>query len=300
MIDTRFLPLTVADTLKESVLFDDPMDITFTGFVDEKSLYSRVNKMLIELEISDDIRLLELETIIRLSKQFPFACEEQDEVLTRIDSLQRLYKAKQELDAADTKKKAKQIRNFIASVPTCPLKKHVLAKLDSLEQMLPEETPVETDAVPTKVQLLTNKALEEAGDVFVNLGKYGRNYVISEVLKDFGDKSGVEHITDYAVRIEQQVQYLAEVNDCNEMIARLDQLPLASFHGLESNRKEKVAALLIKNSKWSGLLSLDRTISQLNRKMIEEESTLPDNRFSVELQDGSVAATTLDEKYMKL
>lgn len=294
MIDFTSLQSTVAEPLRELYLTKHFLQITFTGYSDDKTLISEINEKLNKLETSTEINHAQLESIIRLAEQIQLAHEEKVETLTRIDWLQRLYKAKAELGSVDTREKLKQLRNSIAPVQTCPLKSKLLVEIVSLEASMPDGA---ISKESTEFELLMENAINEVGDVFINLGKVGREYVIKEVLKQEGDRSFMAHVRACVVQLEQRVLTLTEISDRVEMIVELEQLPLRSFSDLEANRKERIADLLIEKKEWDGLVSLNGIILQFDNKITKEEREKYESENTIKLQDGTVIAISLDERY---
>lgn len=293
MFDFTSLPSSVAEPLNELVLTDQYKKFTFTQFVEERKLYINLNKELTKLETSTDVNNIELEKIIRLSEQFQREQDWKVEILLRIEWLQRLYKAKAEVGSADTKYKIKQLRELVAPVQTCPLKNQLLAEIDSREASMPAEA---ISKELTQFELLMEYAINEVGDVFINLGKVGREYVIAEVLKQEGDLANAAKVQDFAIHLEQRVLILAEITDRVEIIDELEQLPLSVFSTLDTVKKARVAETLIQDKGWSGLYSLDRRIAQLNNAIDREEREKYERENIIDLSDGKAAAT-IDFRY---
>lgn len=299
MIDMTNLPSTVAEPINANV---DPetyfahFRFTFTTFVDEKQLYREINDGLIALETSTTVDNTRLEILMKLAEQFQSESEWKEEAFIRIDWLQRLYKAEAELGGVDSKEELRKLRNLIAPVRSCPLKSKLLEKINDLESSMPAKS---FSKKPTKLELFMEEALKEAGDEFVNLGKNGRKYVITEVLKQAGDHVNTAQVKILASQLEQRVLSLLEVTDRAEMIAKLEQLPLSNFSNLEMKRKERIADLLIEKKGWTGLLSLDREIAQLNVTLEREERENYERTYFIDLPDGK-AATAINLRFTSL
>ncbi|ELK38947.1 succinate dehydrogenase/fumarate reductase, flavoprotein subunit [Brevibacillus agri BAB-2500] len=292
MIDFTSLPSSVAEPLNELIITERYRQFTFIAFVDDEQLFTDINTELKKLETSTDVNIIELEKIIKLSEHFQRVEEWKEEVLLRIDWLQRLYKAKDEVGLVDTKEKLMQLREVVAPVQTCPLKNQLLAEIDSLEASMPKEAIKE----PTEFELLMENAMNEVGDVFINLGKTGREYVIAKVLKHEGDQATPVHVQTLAGHVEQRVLTLTEVSDLTKMIAELDQLPLSAFSALHEVKKERVAEALIQEKGWTGLFSLERKIKQISKAIDREEREKYERENVIDLPDGKAAAT-LDLRY---
>lgn len=293
MFDFTSLPSSVAKSLTALDLTEKYNNFTFTQFIDEGKLYSEINNELIKLETSTEVNSIGLEKIIRLSEQLQGEQEWKEEVLSRIDWLQRLYKAKAEMGSVGTKEELEQLRVLVAPVQTCPLKTQLLAEIGSLEALMSVET---TFKEQTGFELLMEKAVNEVGKEFINLGKAGRERVIAEVLKLEGDRATTAHVQALAGQVEQRVLALSEVSDCAKMIEELDQLPLSAFSSLKEAKKERIADALIQEKGWTGLFSLERKITQISNAIDREELENYERENVIDLPDGKVAAT-LDLRY---
>lgn len=289
MINYTSLPSSVAELLDEISLPDNYPAFTFTGYIDEKLLFTDINRKLNKLETSTDIDHIELDMVVRLTEQITFAKEEKEEAITRINWLVCLYKAKGEMDEVDTKEKLKKLRSLIAPVQTCPLKNQLLTELDTLEFSLSIEES--TTAKQTAFELLMERSFNEAGDEFINLGKTGREHVVTEVLIQEGDLANTTHVQTLAGQLEQRVRTLLVVTDYAEMILKLGQLPLSIFSSLHEAKKERIADALIQEKGWTGLSSLDRKIIQLSNGIDREEREKYQRENIIDLPDGKVAAT---------
>lgn len=293
MFDFTSLPSSVAKPLNVLDLTEKYNNFTFTQFIDEGKLYSEINNELIKLETSTELNSIGLEKIIRLSEQLQGEQEWKEEVLSRIDWLHRLYKAKAEMGSVGTKEELKQLRVLVAPVQTCPLKTQMLAEIDSLEASMSLE---DTSKEQTGFELLMEKAVNEVGKEFINLGKVGREYVITEVLIQEGNQATTAHVQTLAGQLEQRVLLLSGIEDRAELIAELDQLPLAFFASLHEAKKERVAEALIQEKGWTGLFSLERKITQISNAIDREEREKYERENVIDLPDGKAAAT-IDLRY---
>lgn len=298
MFDITSLPFCVAKPFDELNIPEQFRKFTFTGVIDEETLIATLHHKLIGLEASNKMNQSELELIISLAEEIKINHEGKEEILTRIDWLQRLYQAKDEIESVDTKEKAAQIQNLIAPVQICPMKNQLMAELQLMVSKLSEKEIATADS--SMFQLLLEKANQEAGDLFVNLGKTGREYVIEEVLKRFGDSSSVDHVKEYAANLEQNVQSLLQVTERYEMIPKLEQFPLPLFSDFDNSRKDKVVDRLIEEGGWNGLFSLDRKISQLNKDIEKEEREKYESENVINLEDGTVVAHSLSERFHEI
>lgn len=274
MIDFSSLPSSEAELLNEINASTKGVRFTFTGSIDESNLYNDINKRLSILETSLEIDKEELNAIQQENDNFRASIEEKEEVMLRIDWLRRLYEVKEAIQSVETKEHAEQLRTKIASVQTCPMKNELLAKLDSLVKSLPSEQTEQPQLSPE--QELMEKAIVEAGDAFINLGRAGREYVINDLLKKLGGDVPVASIQEAVSALEEQVARLAGIDDVEELQTQLETLPLSNYSRLSSERKQTVAEKLIENRQWKGLASLDRLIHQLDAKLsaVEEQEMM--------------------------
>jgi hypothetical protein len=286
MIDFSSLPSSEAELLNEINASTKGVRFTDTESVDERNLYSNLNKRLTILETSLEIDKKELNAIQQESDSFRVSIEEKEEVMLRIDWLRRLYEVKEAIQSVETKEHAEQLRTKIASVQTCPMKNELLAKLDSLVKSLPSEQTEQPQLSPE--QELMEKAIVEAGDAFINLGRAGREYVVTKVIEEFGKDVPVASIQEAVSALEEQVARLAGIDDVEELQTQLETLPLSNYSRLSSERKQTVAEKLIENRQWKGLASLDRLIHQLDAKL----SVAEEQEVTKSMESG--VATALD------
>lgn len=293
MFDYSTLPASSADAAMGSLLMDGMMTYTFMESVDEGLLYKDLNKRLMALETSLTIDKDALQVIMDDAKGFRLLFGEKDEVMMRIGWLERLDKVQQEMGSLQTREEAQQLSRLIASCQTSPLKNHLITKLDSLVETLPSEQ-VE-DVQMTAAEVLMEKAVEEAGDTFINLGKAGRDSVIADILEQFGKNAAIEAVREHTIALEQRVEALTATTDGDEFIKQLGSLPLPSFHALPADRKGRIAENLLEKGKWNGVASLDRMIVHLDKAITNEEQRLEEAENTLLTSDGK-AALTLDIK----
>lgn len=269
MIDFTSLPSSEAKPLDGITVSSQDVHFTYIENMDERKIYNDINKKLSILETSLEIDKEELNRIKQETDSFRVYLDDKAEVLLRIDWLQRLYKVKENLPSVDSKEAAERLRKTIASVQTCPLKNELMATLESLAQSLPSEQTEQSQLSPE--QELMEKAIVEAGDAFINLGRAGREYVVTKVIEEFGKDVPVASIQEAVSALEEQVARLAGIDDVEELQTQLETLPLSNYSRLSSERKQTVAEKLIENRQWKGLSSLDRLIHQLDAKLSAAE-----------------------------
>lgn len=293
MSNYSILPASHAEAVIMPLVIDKTINYTFIESIDETELYKDLDKRLMKLEI---VLTIDEETLLQLihdSKEFRFLVEEKEEILMRIDWLKRLGQVQQSLSDVQTKEEAQKQMRLISSCQTSPLKNQLTTQLDHLIQSLSSESNETIQA--SEDEKLMEKAIEEAGDAFINLASSGREYVISDVIQQYGDKATIKAIQEHTVVLEQRVVSLADVKGQAELIQQLERLQMASFSSLSIKRKEQIAERLLEVGKWSGIASLERLILQLNRLFTHEEQEQEAAAYTIHTLDGK-AALTLDIK----
>lgn len=263
MIDYSVLPGSIATRALESAV-SEGFYYTVTADMDEAPVYQELNQRLIHLETSADIHVEELQAIEQASVDLVFNVEAKEEVELRIDWLKRLYEVKGLLPTVSTPTEVEHLRSMLGPVQTCPLKNELLTALAHLAETL----PVEVEPVTlNKFERVMEFAIEKAGDDFINLGKAGREHVVNDLLKEFGQNVPLASIQEAVSALERQVFDLAEIEDAQSLQIQLAALPLSNYSSLSSDRKQLVAEQLIEHRQWKGLASLERLIHQLDAKL---------------------------------
>lgn len=291
MIDFSLLPGSNAtDNIDVDALLSDKKlnYYTSTAVSDEIALYNDLNARLIDLEMALEINADALQAITEDTSKMVIRWDEKEELLLRINWLNRLHKVQQEINDVTTYEHVKKLRSHISSCQTSPLKKQLQDRLDDLLARLPQEV-IEKTATEKLMEL----AIEQAGDDFINLGKAGREYVVKDSLKKFGEDVPVASIQEAVSALECQVDSLAEIEDVQTLQNQLEALPLSNYPHLTAERKQTVAEQLVENKQWKGLASLDRLIHRLDAKLSTEEV----ENMKQSMDDG--IATALDFNRLK-
>ncbi|WP_153730409.1 hypothetical protein [Sporosarcina obsidiansis] len=273
MIEYSNLPGSLATSVVEPVV-SEGFYYTVTASRDEAPFYQELNERLTKLETSIDVQIEELQAIEKASTELIFNVEAKGEVELRIDWLKRLFDVEDALPSVSTCTEAERLRATLSSVQTCPMKSELLIVLDSLATSLPDETETVSLSANDRVMEF---AIEQAGDGFINLGRAGRERVVKDLLKRFGEDVPLAYIQEAVSEIEGQVVRLAEIEDAKTLQKQLETLPLPSYAGLSTERKQMVSEQLIQSRQWKGLASLSRLIHQLDAKLIstaEEQEEL--------------------------
>lgn len=293
MFDYSMLTGSSAEATTEPLLIDRLIKYTFMESADEGQLYKNLNERLTTLEISLIIDAEIIDAIIDDAKGFRLLLDEKEEVLMRIDWLERLDKVQQNLSNVQTIEEAQRLNRLISSCQTSPLKNHLITKLDELALSLPSD---EIQSVKmTDAEALMEKAIENAGNSFINLGTAGRNFIITDVLKRFGKKATIKTVQKHTKELEQRVEVIMAINESDKLIKQLDSLPIPLFHTLSAERKGRIAETLLENNNWNGLASLDRMIAHLDKAITNEEQQQEEAKNTKLTSDGK-AALTLDIK----
>lgn len=288
MYDFSTLPASSAVAGIEPLLLDKKIQYTFMENADEGKLYNELNERLITLEVLLTIAREVLNTIEDDAKGLRLFVDEKEEVLMRIDWLERLDEVQQELDDVQTKEEAQKLLRLIAPCQTSPLKKQLTAQLETLAESLPSEQVEEVQM--TDAEVLMEKAVEEAGDTFINLGKAGRDSVIADVLDQYGKNASIDVVQELTQTLEQRVKALKEVKESSELIEQLDSLPLQQLANIPTEYEEEVLEKLLSTPNWNGLFHLDRLILQYT-KQIEHQHT--------PVQEGVQATLVMNDGLMK-
>ncbi|MFD0942360.1 hypothetical protein [Savagea faecisuis] len=271
MINFMSFPGSSAVEVSKASVLDESLKYTSTIVVDEIGLYEDLNIRLMELEKALDIDVEALQSIIDDTSKMMIRWGEKNELLLRINWLERLLKVQQEINNVTTYKQADELRIYISSCQTSPLKKQLQERLDDLLEALPQESIEKTD-----IEQLMDFAIENVGDDFINLGKSGREEVINRLYTQFGVNVPVNKIQDEVIALEEKVARLVKVEDVQILRDQLETLPLSNYPRLSSERKQVVTEQLMESRQWKGLASLDRLIHQLDAKqrVAEEQKDL--------------------------
>lgn len=296
MINFSSLPFSEAELVSEVAVSIEGVRFTFHENQDERKIYNDLNKRLGVLETSLEMDNEELASIHQATDSFKVAIDDKEEVLLRIDWLRRLYEVKEVIQSVDTKEYAERLRTMIASVQTCPMKNELMDELNSLIASIPSEQ-VGQEQMSLEQELM-EKAIEEAGDVFINLGKAGREFVIEGVIKQSVKKATVEDVKENTIALEQRVESLADLKGQEELIHQLESLPIASFSPLSNERKARIAEKLLEMKNWNGLATLERVILQMDRFLTNEEQKQQEAKNTIVTSNGN-AALTLDIKHVE-
>lgn len=266
MGDFTWLPGSIAVDSIDALLADKKFNYTSIAVSDEMALYNAINVRLIELEKALEIDTAVLQSIIEDTSKMMIQLDEKEELLLRINWLERLLKVEQEIDDVETYDQANELHRYIFNCQTSPLKKQLQDRLEELLATLPQEVIEKTDA-----EILMEKAIENAGDDFINLGKAGREHVINDLLEKFGEDVPVASIQEAVSALEHEVNALSEIEDVQGLQDQLETLPLSNYPRLSLERKQIVVEQLIENRQWKGLSSLDRLVRQLDAKLSATE-----------------------------
>lgn len=266
MGDFTWLPGSIAVDSIDALLADKKFNYTSMAVSDEMALYNAINVRLIELEKALEIDTAVLQSIIEDTSKMMIQLDEKEELLLRINWLERLLKVEQEIDDVETYDQANELHRYIFNCQTSPLKKQLQDRLEELLATLPQEVIEKTDA-----EILMEKAIENAGDDFINLGKAGREHVINDLLEKFGEDVPVASIQEAVSALEHEVNALSEIEDVQGLQDQLETLPLSNYPRLSLERKQIVVEQLIENRQWKGLSSLDRLVRQLDAKLSATE-----------------------------
>jgi len=289
MLDFSSLPASVATqenvTVSPSLAGARSFEIQ-----DEVLVYKDLSSRLIDIETKTAIERDKVTKIDSEAKQMMLALDEKQELLMRCQWLFSLYTVKEQIASVTTMAGLKSLRSKISNVQTCPLKKDLMEQLSALEQTLEQEV-----AELSAEDALIEAVFKAGNEAFINLGKAGRDSVITDVLKQLGKEATLEAVQEHTKALEQRVEALTDIKESKELIKQLDRLPIPSFHALPAERKGRIAETLLENNKWIGIASLDRMIAHLDKAITNEEKQLKEAENTILTSNGK-AALTLDIK----
>lgn len=289
MMNLSNLPASEAERVDKASLKLDGVYFTFVEANDERVLFSLINEKLMGLETSLDINRDELVSIKQAAEGFRMALEEKEEVALRLEWLDRLYEVKDIIPMVTSKESAEKLLRKISSAQTSPMKNKLVAELDGLINSLPSEQ--REPLKQSQKDILMEKAIEEAGDAFINLGRTGRESVISEVFQQFGKKATIEAVQEHTENLEVRVKNLSVITGQTELIQQLNNLQMTSFSNLSIKRKEQIVERLLETGKWSGIAPLESFIVQLDRLFKNEEQQQLEAENTIITSDGEAAMT---------
>lgn len=276
----------------EALYTNTNLEFTSTESVDEQAIYDEMNKRLGQLETSLEVDLPALAEIQEDVQNFRVRYEEKEEIELRIDWLERLYKAKGQIAELKLKEEAEDLLRFISSVQTCPLKGELEKLLQEVKATLPA-----SESTVTPEEAMMERAITEVGDDFINLGAAGRTAVIASIGK-FGEQLDKEQIRAQTRELENQADQLKDTATASELAEQLNDLPLASWEGLDLERREIISRQLFGQKDWHGLAALDRSIHQLNRGITAEQKKLEAEQHLIQAGNNK-AATIVDADSMR-
>lgn len=255
------------DLVNPSEIVDEPVYFTATEHQDEKELFKTLNGRLAKLEASLAMDQQELESIRQTLAGFRLHFEEQKEIKLRVEWIKRLYEVYGTFESVKAMG-AKEINENLwklRSVQSCPLKNELIAKLKVLDKELKDDSMI--------------MALQEAGEEFKNLGKTGREFILYEV----EEEASMEVIRKLSMELEVSVRRLKSLKTIEELLHHLEKIPLKSYQNLTFERKRVVAEHLLIHKEWNGLASLDHSIEQIRRQIVEKETVLKETILAAEM-----------------
>lgn len=280
------VPVTYANELTDDIsLKPNDIFITVTEKQDEKSLYKQLSNRLLELEKSLELDYKELNAIQQSTNNFMIEMEYKDSILTRIDWLYNLYEAWEKINNIATLQQAEQIKKSIAVVQTCPLKNKLKQKLETMINSMQTTEYSQEEA-------LMNLAIDQAGEEFINLNSAAREFIITELVRNYHDEDIIQKVQKYTTFLNQQSIELKQLQNEEEFKERLQQLPLEDYHSIPAARINFIVPELMTKKAWDGLATLDYLIIQMNRVLKKQELDKKKQEKEKLLQKGKLS--TLD------
>ncbi|PIC80025.1 hypothetical protein CSV75_08630 [Sporosarcina sp. P18a] len=229
---------------------------------DERRVYNELNERLTCLETDTTLHEADLATIEEDASAIIISIELIEEIQLRMDWMNRLYEVRHSLSSTNTLSDMERLRSLIAPVQTCPLKALLTAELENrITSLLVETKQIKKSAFDE----LMEQAIEQAGEGFINLGAAGRAHVVEKLLVDPGVVASIDMVQQASTDLERQVTELHDAVSIEDLLVKLEALPLAAFTLLSEEEKGVVASKLEKASVWQGLASLNQMIDQLDR-----------------------------------
>ncbi|WLV24387.1 hypothetical protein QR721_12195 [Aciduricibacillus chroicocephali] len=289
MVDFTSFPATNADNPSD---LDSVQSITFstTEKSDEEALYQQLNIFLAKYEKSTETDKLAIAKIRENTRKLQVLVNEKEELYLRINWLERLYKVEEEIENVQTKGEVEMLQQIISDVQTCPLKIKLQRRLELIDIL-----PLQVEK--TSEGLFMDRAIEEIGSDFINLGTAGREAVIdSAVNEGFLD---MEKVRQQTRELESKAVQLQTCESVKQMIVMLDTLPLSSWKELSAKWKLRIAINLIEEEQsWNGLAMLDRIIHQQVSRMDAEQNEQENMQREFKIPGGR-AASVIDSQKLR-
>lgn len=264
MWDIKVLPSSVAEKLIDEQLSFNNIKFSSTENIDGH-IYEKSNNRLIKLEQSLKVNEKKLQQINSLVDKIKTSINKKEEILLRINWLTRLYKVKGKIEKTETIEEVRQLERLLTSVQTCPLKKQLLNEIKRIKKLL----PIKDELLKEEDQLM-ERAINDIGNRFINLGKVGRKFIIESALKQYGKQVSTKRIISLLEQLEQQVDLLFTIEGKNEMMTKLNELPIQHFNHLNREHQKLIVEQLMVNKNWNGLAALDRQIKHLDKTITKE------------------------------
>ena len=268
----------------DELYMDTNIEFTSTESVDEQAIYDELNKRLGQLETSLEVNLSALADIQKDAQNFRVFYEEKEEIELRITWLERLYKTKAKIAELKAREEAEDLLRLISSVQTCPLKGELEQQLQEKVEALPA-----SESAVTPEEAMMEHAITEAGDDFINLGTAGRKAVIASFCK-VGEQLDIDQVRAQTRELENKAAQLKDAATASDLAEKMSDLPLASWEGLDLERREIISRQLFAHQDWVGLAALDRSIHQLNRGIAAEQKKLEAEQHLIQAGNNKAAA----------
>lgn len=253
--------------------------VTSTEVMDEAPLYKQLSKQLIELETTTDYTVEQVQPIREIAEKMLLNIDEKAELLMRCEWLVTMKDVEGRIDQLSTVEDVQSAKRQLGRVQTCPLKNELKAKLDELEAQFA------TAKVLSAKEQLVEDIFATGNETFINLGTAGREFVLTEVLKE---TPSVELAIAKAEALEAQVQAAKQCTKVEELKAKLQVLPLVHLAKVPAEYEQEVLQKLLDQPTWNGLFNLDILIRQYTAQVEKLHNPVQEGIFDTLVLDDKV------------
>lgn len=276
--------LTIFASLGQETTEHDPLKgytLTSTEVMDEAPLYKQLSMQLIELETTTDYTVEQVQPIHEIAEKMFLNIDEKAELLMRCEWLEVMKAIEKDIATYNSLESVQTAKRQLGRVQTCPLKNELKAKLDELEGQF-----ATTKVLSVKEQLVED-IFATGNETFINLGTAGREFVLTEILKE---TPSVELAIAKAEALEAQVQSAKQSTNVDELKSNIEALPLAHLANVPVEYEQEVLQKLLDHPTWNGLFNLDLLIRQYTAQV---------EKLHNPVQEGILQTLVLDDKVIE-
>lgn len=141
-----------------------------------------------------------------------------------------------------------------------------------------------TKVLSAKEQLVED-IFATGNETFINLGTAGREFVLTEVLKE---TPSVELAIAKAEALEAQVKAAKQSVNVEELKANLESLPLVHLVNVPAEYEQEILQKLLDQPTWNGLFNLDLLIRQYTVQVEKLHNPVQEGIFDTLVLDAKV------------